>query len=127
MSKVLIVKLIMYYSAIYGFDGNTALAVAKTESGLNPNAIGLANEVGIFQLKPQYVTEYTRAELFDPVNNIKAGIKRLKETKRQCVHKQGNSYLVCYNMGTSAAKRIRHPNLFPYVKKVNALIAMENL
>lgn len=122
MSKALIIKLIIFYSNLYGMDPRVSLAVAQNESSLNPNAVGQALEVGLFQLKPEYVKEYSRAQLFDPVNNIKAGIKRLIETKKQCVHKKAHNYLVCYNFGKENAKRVRHPELFPYVIRVNNII-----
>lgn len=118
MSKALIIKLILYYSAMNGMNGNTMLAVAKIESGLNPNAIGAQHEVGLFQVKPQY-SLYSKAELLDPVCNIREGIRLLKLAKENCPHKNGNEFLICYNYGINNARKVKHPELWPYVKKVN--------
>lgn len=123
ISKAVISKMIIFYANIYGLDSNVALSVAMHESSLNPKAIGAAREVGLFQLKSEYVSGYTRKQLFDPVINIQVGIQKLLEAKRTCKHQKKNQWLTCYNLGRSGASKIKHPELFPYVKSVNALIA----
>lgn len=122
MSKALIMKLIIYYSSFYGIDSSVALAVAEHESGFNPNTIGAVGEIGIYQVRPEF-SELTKKELKDPVNNIKEGLRLLKIAKDTCTHKKKNDWLVCFNVGKTGALKIKHPDLFPYVKSVNALIA----
>jgi len=124
MSKVLIIKLILYYANLNGLDGNTALSIAKIESGLNPNSIGLAKEVGIFQIKSEY-SLYSKEELLDPVTNIKEGIRILKLSKETCSHRKGSDWVICFNLGKKGASKIRYPALFPYKKKFD--IAMSEL
>lgn len=104
-------------------DHKLAIAVAKHESGLNVNATGALKEVGLFQLRPEFVKEYTRAELYDPRINIMVGVKRLAETKKKCKHKGKSEFLVCYNCGVTKGNKIRFPKLFPYVVEVNKKIA----
>jgi soluble lytic murein transglycosylase-like protein len=45
-------------AARYGVSGNRLLQVAKCESGLNPNAVGAAGEIGLFQFKPSTFYAY---------------------------------------------------------------------
>jgi soluble lytic murein transglycosylase-like protein len=113
-----ITTLIVFYAKLLSFDPNIALAVAKVESSLNPNAIGGQGEIGLFQLKPQFVKGVTKQELINPHTNIITGINRLKEEKEKCVHKSKLNYLVCYNYGRTNARKVIDPNTFPYVIKV---------
>ena len=121
MTKVAIVKLIIMYANMYGIDPNIALAVAQAESAFNPAAVGLAGEIGLYQVMPQYVEGYSKKQLSDPATNIKVGIEKLAEAKKDCIHKGHYDWLVCYNYGITAAKHVKHPSLFPYVKRVKAL------
>lgn len=118
LTKAAIVSLIIGYSNIMGVDPQIAVAVATVESNLNPSAIGSKGEIGLFQLMPQYVPAFTKADLLNPHINILAGVARLKEEKEKCFHKNGLTYLVCYNAGRTKAKAIRMPAAFPYVIKV---------
>jgi soluble lytic murein transglycosylase-like protein len=114
------VSLIVFYAKLLSFDPNVALAVAKVESGLNPKVVGGQGEIGLFQLKPQFVKGVSRQELFNPHLNAIVAIERLKEERKNCVHQGALNYLVCYNMGRTAAKRIRAPEQFSYVIKVTS-------
>lgn len=117
------IYLITFWSAIYGVDSKLAVAVAKHESNLNSNATGALKEVGLFQLRPEFVKEYSRKELYDPRINIMVGVKRLAETKKKCKHKGKYEFLVCYNCGVSKGNKIKFPKQFPYVVAVNKKIA----
>ena len=119
MLKETIIQLIIAYSLQNGVDPVTALAVAKVESNFKPAAVGSIGEVGLFQVRPEY-SKYTKAQLRNPHINIQEGIRILKFSRTHCVHKQEKTWLVCYNTGVNAAKRIKHPKLFPYYKKVMA-------
>ncbi len=99
------------------------MAVAETESKFNVNATGLAGEVGLFQLKPRYVKEYTRKELYDPSINIMVGVKRLADIKNRFGKSKNYGWLTAYNCGEARAKKIKYPELFPYVLAVNKRIA----
>lgn len=124
LSKVFLIKLITYYSALNGIDPRISISVAELESKMNPNAIGAAKEIGLFQLKPKYVTGYTREELFEPEINIKVGVERLAQIKRESKIKGKLSWLCEYNVGKTGARKIKHPELFPYVLKIQNNIAM---
>jgi soluble lytic murein transglycosylase-like protein len=62
----------------YGIPAWLALAVAKRESGFDPNARGAAGEIGVFQLMPG-----TAADLgvnpSDPAQNIDGGLRYLQQ------------------------------------------------
>lgn len=111
-------SLIVFYANLLNFDPAVALAVAKVESSLNPSAIGGQGEIGLFQLKPQFVKPSVRTRLLNPHINAITGIARLKEEKEKCLHNGGLTYLVCYNYGRTNARRVVNPNAFPYVIKV---------
>ena len=113
-----IAALITFYAKILNFDPSIALAVAKVESSLNPAAVGGQGEIGLFQLKPQFVLGVSKRDLFNPHANAIAGIQRLKEEKEKCSHKAKLNYLVCYNYGRTNAKKVKSPETFPYVIKV---------
>jgi soluble lytic murein transglycosylase-like protein len=126
MTNAAIISLIIFYSNIYGIDPKVAIAVARYESSLNPNAIGKLGELGIFQLRPEFIPKYSKKELLNPAINIVIGIQRLKQIKETCVHKNGIDWLVCYNYGESNAKRVKYPSLFPYVKNVKKIMEAYN-
>ena len=65
-------------AAQYGVDPALALAVAKQESGLNPNARGAAGEVGLFQLMPATAAGLG-VDPFDVGQNIAGGVRYLRE------------------------------------------------
>lgn len=123
MSKALIIKLILYYASLNGIDGPTALAVAQVESNFNQSVIGDAGEIGIYQILSNY-SNLTKKELKDPTNNIKEGLRLLRIAKNTCPHKKNNTWVICYNLGRTASIKIKHPESFIYVKKVN--IAMKD-
>lgn len=118
--KLLIIQLIQSYALQYGVDPQIAVSVAAVESQFNPTVVGITGDIGIFQLNPSSFPTYTIKELQDPVLNIKLGVQYLAKIKRECVHQDGVTWLVCWNYGAENAKRVKHPELFPYVKKIMA-------
>lgn len=52
-----LIALITAISIQHGVDPNLAVAIAKTESRLNPAAVGTIGEIGIFQLRPEYYAD----------------------------------------------------------------------
>jgi len=118
LTKAAIISLIIHYANLYGVEPATALAVVQIESNFKTNAVGPKNEVGLFQLNPKAFPQYSRIYLTNYRNNIKVGVKFMKEMQRTCVHKNDLNYLVCWNYGISRAKTVKHPELFPYVVAV---------
>ena len=118
MSGLEIMNLIVTYATLLNFNPQIAVSVAKVESNLNPNAIGTKGEIGLFQIMPQYHKMLSKEELKNIHTNIIVGITMLRDVKNKCVHKKELTWLTCYNMGYSGAKRLKNPKDFSYVKKV---------
>lgn len=118
MTNSIIAKLIVAYSQLFGLDPNVALSVAEVESNLNPEVVGSLGEVGVFQIRPEFYTMFSRKQLMSTETNVMLGVKLLAGYKNTCFHKEDVTYLICYNYGPANAKRVKHPHLFPYVKKV---------
>lgn len=125
----LIISLIISLAPQYDISPETAVAVAKVESKLNPNAIGQLKEVGLFQVRPEY-SKYTSEQLKDPKTNIKEGLRILAEAKKRCVHKDSKKFVICFNRGITGGSRVKDPANDKYYlkvfKKMNELKA-ENL
>lgn len=116
-----IVKIIRASAIHYGIDPEVAVAIAKTESSLNPKAIGGAGEVGLFQLHP----EFHKVERGNIHNNVNVAMKYLVQVKNICEPKYKDAWLICFNLGPYYSKTIRYPTKFPYFIKVrkNILLA----
>lgn len=110
----------MALAPTFGVNPYIAVSVAFNESSLNPKAHGAKGEAGLFQIMPDLYAArgYTRAQMEEPLQNIYVGLDMLKEAKKNCVHKGELPSLVCYNLGASAAKKIKHPMQQKYVRKV---------
>jgi predicted metal-dependent TIM-barrel fold hydrolase len=115
-----LITLIVAISVNMQFDPNIALAVAKVESNYNTNAVGALGEIGIFQLRSEYITGYTKEQLFDPEVNIKLAILKMKRLQKTCVHNKDLEWLTCWNVGETGAKNLKYPRLFPYYLKVSS-------
>lgn len=100
-----------------GFDADLAVAIAKVESNLNPNAKGKANEVGLFQLRP----ELHPAASFDPATNSRAAISYLIRIRTLCSRKLGPAFILCFNYGPAGAFKLQRPQQALYYKKVTSI------
>jgi soluble lytic murein transglycosylase-like protein len=111
----------MALAPVFGVDPKVAVSVAIVESNMNYKAIGQAGEIGLFQIMPDIAKRkgFTKKQLLDPVINTYLGLEMLQEAQNHCTHRGFTRYLVCYNYGARNAKRVHHPDSFPYVKKVN--------
>jgi len=119
MTKEILVTLIVAYSKLFGVDPDIAVAVATVESGFNVEATGQLGEIGLFQIRPEFYPMLGAAEIRVPRTNIMLGVKKLANYQKTCVHKDDLTFLVCYNYGPENAKKVRYPDLFPYVVKIN--------
>ena len=64
----------------YGVDPNLALAVAQTESSMNPSAVSSAGAVGLFQLMP---SSFPGVNINDIQTNIDTGVSYLAQLLNQ--------------------------------------------
>ena len=86
-----------------GFDWRLIAAQIYQESHLNPWAKSQAGASGLMQILPSTAKDLGVADLFDPVQNINAGVKHLKDLYEQFDQAQGEDRLLialaAYNVG----------------------------
>ncbi len=81
----------------YGISPDLALAVAKAESGMNPNAVSNKGALGLFQLMPATASQLG-VDANDPLQNIEGGVSYLSSL----LNKYGGDTslaLAAYNAG----------------------------
>ena len=72
-------EIISAFAKQQGIPPALALAVAKRESSLNPNAVGDSGQaIGLFQLHPGAAKDTGTVDRADPLQNIQGGVKYLK-------------------------------------------------
>ena len=83
-----------------GLDPALVHAVITQESNYNPNAVSAAGAVGLMQLMPATAADYglNPAERFDPVKNLRAGMRHLKRLQK-LFPGQLDLVLAAYNAG----------------------------
>jgi membrane-bound lytic murein transglycosylase F len=87
----------------HGFDWRLIAAQIYQESHLNPWARSQAGASGLMQILPSTAKDLGIADLFDPVQNINAGVQHLKDLYDQFDQAQGEDRLLialaAYNTG----------------------------
>jgi len=81
-------------------------AVMHVESAFNPHAVSDKGAQGLMQVMPETGQRYGADDLFDPVQNVRAGVMYLKDLQRMF---KNNTRLVlaAYNAGENAVLRYR--------------------
>lgn len=62
----------------YGIEPRLALAIARTESNLNPRAVSSKNAQGLMQLIPETAVRFNVSKPFDPEQNVRGGLAYLR-------------------------------------------------
>lgn len=88
----------------YGIKPRLALAVARTESNLDPKAISSKNAQGLMQLIPDTSIRFNVRKPFDPEQNVRGGLAYLRWL---LAYFRGDVALVAaaYNAGEGAVNR----------------------
>jgi hypothetical protein len=74
-----IAQLVQQAATQYGLDPGMVLRLAQTESNLNPNAVSPAGAKGVMQLLDSTAAALGVSNVFDPVQNIGAGVRYLAQ------------------------------------------------
>ena len=89
-------------SAREGVDPQLVRALIQAESAYQPDARSPKGAMGLMQLMPGTARQYALANAYDPVANIKAGIKHLKSLLERYPL---DLALAAYNAGEAAVER----------------------
>jgi hypothetical protein len=104
-------RLIRRTASAHKVDASLVKAVMHVESAFNPHAVSHMGAQGLMQLMPETARRYGAEDLFDPVQNVRAGVMYLKDLQKMF---KNNTRLVlaAYNAGENAV--IRHRGVPPY-------------
>lgn len=117
--------LIRHFANRYDVDIALVKAIIHTESYFNPDATSKAGASGLMQLMPATAEHYGVTDIYDPKQNLKAGIRYL----RYLLGKYGNRTryaIAAYNAGEKAVQKYKgippYPETQRYVSKVMARV-----
>ena len=94
----------------HGVSGALLHAVIEAESNYNPNAVSPKGAVGLMQLMPTTARQYGAADSRDPVANIAAGARYLKDLLAM-FNNDLTMAVAAYNAGPQSV--IRNGNAIP--------------
>lgn len=99
-------ELVLRLAPEYGIEPRLALAIAHTESNLNPDAVSSKNAQGLMQLIPDTAARFNVRKPFDPEQNVRGGLTYLRWL---LAYFQGDVALAAaaYNAGEGAVNRYR--------------------
>lgn len=116
-------RLIHQLAPEYGISPILALAIARTESNLDPGAVSVKNAQGVMQLIPETSIRFNVRKPFDPEQNIRGGLAYLRWL---LAYFMGDVTLVAagYNAGEGTVNRYRgvppYAETREYVKRILA-------
>jgi hypothetical protein len=104
-------RLIRRTATAHQVDAALVKAVMHIESAFNPHAVSVKGAQGLMQLMPETAQRYGALDLFDPVENVRAGVLYLKDLQKLF---KNNTRLVlaAYNAGENAV--LRYKGIPPY-------------
>lgn len=114
-------RLIRKMARAYGVDAALIKAVMHAESAFNPYATSRKGASGLMQLMPTTATRYGARDIYDPVQNVRAAVKYLKDL----IERYNNKTLLvlaAYNAGETAVAQYKgvppYQETRRYIKKV---------
>lgn len=101
-----IADLVVQLAERYEISPTLALAIALTESAMNPAAVSPKNAMGVMQLIPDTAARFNVRNAFDPEQNIRGGLAYLRWL---LAYFEGDIALAAaaYNAGEGAVERYR--------------------
>ncbi len=105
----------------YGIRPSFVRAVIKAESNYNPTAISPKGALGLMQLMPLTARRYGVGNVFDPAENVTAGVRHLRHLLD--LYDNPGLSLAAYNAGEGAVERYRgvppYRETVQFVRRVN--------
>jgi hypothetical protein len=114
-------KVIATEAKRYGVDASLVSAVIRAESNFEPRAVSRKGARGLMQLMPATAKRLSLTHPFDPVANVRAGVRYLKELLDRFDHRP-ELILAAYNAGENAVDTFGgvppYRETVGYVKKI---------
>lgn len=114
-------RLIIRMASEHALDPALVKAVMHVESHFNPYATSKKGASGLMQLMPKTAAIYGVTDIYDPVQNVSAGVQYLKHLMERYNNKP-KLVLAAYNAGPKAVARYKgippYRETRKYVKKV---------
>jgi hypothetical protein len=114
-------RLIHQLAREHKIDPALIKAVMRVESAFNPYATSHKGALGLMQLMPDTARRYGIENLYDPGQNIEAGVRHLKFLLKRFNHRH-DMVLAAYNAGENAVYRYKgippYKETRDYVRKV---------
>jgi soluble lytic murein transglycosylase-like protein len=102
-----------------GLDTKLVIAVIKVESNFNRFAVSPKGAKGLMQLMPSVQKDEGVKSIFDPTDNISAGVRYLKKLLNACSGDLGLA-LAAYNAGL---KRVQDAEGLPEIRETRDYVA----
>jgi len=106
----------------HAVDPDLVDAVIRAESGYNPAAVSVKGAAGLMQLMPATARALGARDRFDPVENLEAGVRLLKQLQQR--YGDDRLALAAYNAGEGAVARYNGVPPFretvEYVRKIES-------
>jgi transglycosylase-like protein with SLT domain/uncharacterized protein DUF4124 len=114
---------IRHHADQQGIRPDLVRAVIQVESGFNPRAVSPKGAMGLMQLMPATAAEFGVIDPFNPIENIRAGVRYLRQLLDR-YNRNEQLALAAYNAGPRAVEK--YGNKVPpyketqnYVKKID--------
>lgn len=115
--------LIVEHSRVNGVRSDLVRAVMQVESAFNPAAVSPKGAMGLMQLMPATAQQYGVSNPFNPVENVRAGVKYLRELLDRYRDNEELA-LAAYNAGPGAVDK--HGESVPPYKETRDYVARIN-
>ncbi len=115
--------IVQTYAARFKVPAELIHSIIRAESNYDSRAVSPKGAVGLMQLMPQTAAQYGVANSFDPDDNIRGGVKYLKDLIKLF---SGNTakVLAAYNAGQEALKKFNgippYAETIEYIRRVMA-------
>jgi soluble lytic murein transglycosylase-like protein len=119
--------LIQEHASRQGVRPDLVRAVIQVESGFNPRAVSSKGAKGLMQLMPATARQFGVRDVFDPAENIRAGVGYLRTLLDR--YNSEALALAAYNAGPGAVDRHDsqippYPETVAYVRRIRAVTTL---